>query len=556
MSSLFTSTTQPFVEPVSEFAWLVILGGFICFAMAWGIGANDVANCFGTSVGSRAITIKQAVVIASIFEFAGAMALGASVTSTIRKKITDYDYFEGEADVLMLGMFCSLCAASLWLYLATKYQLPVSTTQSIIGAIIGFVIVSKGPQAVVWEQVIYIAIFWVASPVLAAIGSLILFLPSRQYLFRREDSYEKTLLTWPFWVFLVVFIMTLFLLMKGLKRLDLEYTLGTATWISIICGVAAAILAWLVFIKSGIVQKHCEKVVAKRREQKEKKTDAEMADMENGGTAGDKDKETESERTDAVKSDADDAKDDELVAASPKSEASSSRFALLARKAAASASYGVTVDVTREEDMNDLERAIHQNSEVFDELTEEAFAWLQVCTASLDIFAHGSNDVANAVAPFAAMVALYGEASIVSNAPVPWWILFIGAAGMTIGLATYGYKVIATLGVKMVKMSSTRGYCIELASALTVILASHYGFPTSTTHAQVGATVGVGLCEKLRPDSKLKWSTVINWKLLGGVFIGWVATLLIAGITSALLFSILAYSPYAGDASYIDRSYP
>lgn len=133
----------------------------------------------------------------------------------------------------MLGMFCSLCSAALWLYIATKYQLPVSTTQSIIGAIIGFVLVSKGPDAVEWEAVLYIVIFWVASPCLAAIGSIILFIPSRKWLFRRPDSYSKTLLTWPFWVFLVVFVMTLFLLMKGLKRVDLEFTLGHAAWISV-----------------------------------------------------------------------------------------------------------------------------------------------------------------------------------------------------------------------------------------------------------------------------------------------------------------------------------
>merc|ERR1712154_5038 len=215
---------------------------------------------------------------------------------------------------------------------------------------------------------------------------------------------------------------------------------------------------------------------------------------------------------------------------------------------------GVNVDI--HDNLGELEKAIHSESEKFDIKTERAFSWLQVCTASLDIFAHGSNDVANAVAPFAAMVSIYLTESIDSSSKVPWWILFIGASGMTLGLATYGYKIMQCLGVRMGAMSSTRGYCIELSSALVVIIASYYGYPASTTHAQVGATVGVGLCELGRNNTKLKWKTVINWKLLLQVFGGWVLTLIIAGSTSAALFSFMAYSPYAGDAQYICRDYP
>merc|ERR1712154_393788 len=205
---------------------------------------------------------------------------------------------------------------------------------------------------------------------------------------------------------------------------------------------------------------------------------------------------------------------------------------------------GVNVDI--HDNLGALEKAIQDNSEDFDPRTERAFSWLQVWTATLDIFAHGSNDVANAVAPFAAMVALYETGEARDEVPVYEWILVIGAAGMVLGLATYGYKIMKCLGVRMAPMTRSRGYCIELSSALVVILASAYGFPTSTTHAQVGATVGVGLVELSRPDTKLTLRQVVNWKLLAQVIFGWVLTLFISGITSALIFSVMAFSPYAG----------
>ena len=210
--------------------------------------------------------------------------------------------------------------------------------------------------------------------------------------------------------------------------------------------------------------------------------------------------------------------------------------------------HGVNVDI--HDNLGQLEHDIQANAEKFDPKTDRAFAWLQVCTASLDIFAHGSNDVANAVAPFAAMIGLYSTGEVSKTVDVPIWVLLIGALGMVIGLATYGYKIMKCLGVRMAPMTCSRGYAIELSSAIVVIIASHYGFPTSTTHAQVGATVGIGLCELMRPDTKLVIGQVVNWKLLAQVLFGWVLTLFVSGMTSALIFAILAYSPYAGNRDY------
>eukprot|EP00486_Rosalina_sp_Unknown_P009923 CAMPEP_0201578162 /NCGR_PEP_ID=MMETSP0190_2-20130828/24918_1 /ASSEMBLY_ACC=CAM_ASM_000263 /TAXON_ID=37353 /ORGANISM="Rosalina sp." /LENGTH=556 /DNA_ID=CAMNT_0048011043 /DNA_START=187 /DNA_END=1854 /DNA_ORIENTATION=- len=525
-------------DAIDEFTWLVVLGGFVCFAMAWGIGANDVANAFSTSVGARAINLKQATVIAGIFEFVGAIGLGATVTNTVRKGIVNFEEFEGEEDVLMLGMFCALCSAAIWLALATKYSLPVSTTQSVVGAIAGFAICAKGSSAINWvgetedgklvkyNGITFIAIFWIASPFFAAIGSVLIFLPIRNFLLRRKDSYQMTLKTWPFFVFLVVFVMVLFLMIKGLKRLDYDYeeALGLSFGITFGVAIGVAIIAYFIFIYSGIVDRFVMKSVNQSPSNQDE-NDVEMAENTSPETPndGDKDKDTEvveyiaselkKKEEEEDENDTNTKKDDEraqqLDVKANDDGKRQSRAQLLLSRGIESATAGVNVDI--HDDLGQLEHDIQSNAEKFDPKTDRAFAWLQVCTASLDIFAHGSNDVANAVAPFAAMVGLLETGTVTKEVAVYEWILVIGAFGMVIGLATYGYKIMKCLGVRMAPMTCTRGYAIELSSALVVIIASAYGFPTSTTHAQVGATVGVGLVELNRPDSKLTIGQVVNW---------------------------------------------
>eukprot|EP00485_Elphidium_margaritaceum_P011067 CAMPEP_0202702378 /NCGR_PEP_ID=MMETSP1385-20130828/15366_1 /ASSEMBLY_ACC=CAM_ASM_000861 /TAXON_ID=933848 /ORGANISM="Elphidium margaritaceum" /LENGTH=582 /DNA_ID=CAMNT_0049360017 /DNA_START=35 /DNA_END=1783 /DNA_ORIENTATION=+ len=571
-----TTTVYPYLgkEQIDEFMWLVILGGFVCFAMAWGIGANDVANAFSTSVGARAINLRQATVIAAIFEFLGAVTLGSQVTDTVRKGIVDYELFTGEEDILLLGMFCSLLSAALWLILASKYSLPVSTTQSVVGAIAGFAIAAKGVNAVIWigsyddngklvkyNGLLFIASFWIIAPFFAAICCVLLFLPLRNALLRRQDSYRQTLRFWWLFVFIVAFVMAFFIIVKSLGRFDFEWEEQVGVAIGMTMGVAAgvALIAQCVLVRTGLV----EKFVNRSLEKNEAHSQQKQVDGDDSKQKSDK----------AVDGDDDDDDDqsEELMEFVEKAiaintvnapetpetsvtvdEVSTSKLWMKANssfgKLKSAALRGVDVDI--HDDMGQLETDIHSNSEKFDARTDRAFAWLQVCTASLDIFAHGSNDVANAVAPFAAMVALWQTGESSKKVAVPEWILVIGAVGMVLGLSTYGYKIMKTLGVRMAPMSCTRGYCIEMSSAAIVILASNWGFPTSTTHAQVGATVGIGLVELFRSDAKLSIGQVVNWKLLAEVLFGWLLTILISGLTSAFIFSLLAYSPYAGNREY------
>eukprot|EP01083_Nonionella_stella_P270395 915611_1 len=417
-------------DQIDEFLWLVILGGFVMFAMAWGIGANDVANAFGTSVGSRAVTLKQAAVIAGIFEFVGAVGLGATVTKTVRKGIVNFDLFEGEEDILLLGMFCALLSAALWLLLATKYELPVSTTQSIIGSIAGFALVAKGPEAINWvghrdeygnlikyNGIVFIAIFWIASPFFAAIGSVLFFFPIRKFLLRRRDSYKQILRYWPLFVFVVAFIMVLFLIIKGLKRLDFDFEeqLGLAFLITFSIALGVAIIAWFAFIYTGTVDKYVmkslglndkdndslkniQKTELATRDSQGDSEDPDQKDIEknndnNNNNNEEKDEDTNIQSSIQNKMDGENGNDIENDgnAFDSKHTAGMSKTQLLLKKAGR----GVNVDI--HDDLGELETAIRDNAEKFDKKTDKAFAWLQVCTASLGIFAHGSNDVANAV---------------------------------------------------------------------------------------------------------------------------------------------------------------
>eukprot|EP01084_Bolivina_argentea_P196919 337544_1 len=529
------------------YQWMVIVGSIFCAAMAWGIGANDVANFFGPAVGARSITLKRAMVIAFIFEFIGAFFMGKTVTNTIRKKIVGFDQYDGEADILMLGMFSALTAASLWVYLATKYSLPVSTTQSIVGAIIGFVLVSKGPTAVAWDAVIDIIIFWIATPVMGCAACFLFYIPTRFFILKKDNSYKISLNAYPLFVFIVIFIMLTFLLFKGFKRIEelgdwAEESPGFVILIGMASGMFFAFIAYLVLIRTGIVQRYAERKVPPANDElgeikvERVVTRSELhvltpktptADDEAGQRTATGDE--EGPQTDA----------NTINKSMKEDEAAGHKFIAVGHKLKSGLEVDIFDDLTKEE--SDLEKF----STKFDAKTERLFEWLSVLAATFGIFAHGSNDIANAVAPFASIVALSQQAAsdpIHDKNDVSMWILFVASLFMSIGCVTYGYNVIKTLGVKLAKLSPSRGYFTQVAAATVIIFASNYGFPASTTHAQVGATIAVGVTEKIY-NKELKWNQVFNWRLLMHVFFGWIATIVISGCTSALIFSLMAYSP-------------
>ena len=337
--------------------------------------------------------------------------MGAGVTSTVRSGITDFDYFYGEEDLLMLGMFSALISAALWLFFATKWSLPVSTTQSIVGSIIGFTIVDKGTDAIHWENVIQIIIWWVATPVTAAIFVTLLFIPIRNYLLRRpNDSYQMVLKWWPFFIFLVLFVSFIFLMEKGIKSIDIELPIGVIIAIAFGVGCFVAFIGWIALVETGkleaFVRRRCKDKLLNYEDVNDKA--AEMTKtvdrsrhsvnesitksrVGNGNGYGSLVKD-ESDRFDGDNNDEGDQNEESFTAS-------------IADNVKEQLMYGMNVDILA--DLSKKEENIRNEAEKFDPQCEEAFAWLQVLTASFAILAHGSNDVANAVAPFAGLFYFY-----------------------------------------------------------------------------------------------------------------------------------------------------
>jgi len=399
---------------------LWIAGGLALY-MAWAIGANDVANAMGTSVGSGALTIRRAIVVAAILEFCGAFFVGGHVTDTVRKGILDPDLFASDPQVLRFGMLGSLTAAATLLLLATRRGLPISTTHSIVGAIVGFGWVAVGADAVEWSKVLQIVVSWVTSPLLGGVLAFLVFNLIRVSILDRDDPVESAKRLGPAFFFAVTFIIGLVTLFKGLKNLDLDLAFGEAA-------LYAAAIALL------------------------------------GGAVG--------------------------------------RYFL------------------RRVPAGDEGEARYQR-------VERVFAVLQIMTACAVAFAHGSNDVANAIGPLAAIVSLEEGAELARRASVAPWMLVVGGLGIVLGLATMGYRVMATVGRRITELTPSRGFAAELASAITIVLASRVGIPVSTTHILVGSVLGVGLARGIG---------ALDLRVVGGIMVSWVATLPLAAALSVFFY--------------------
>jgi inorganic phosphate transporter, PiT family len=402
---------------------LLIIAGISGLYMAWAIGANDVANAMGTSVGSGALTLKQAVLVAAIFEFAGAVIAGSSVTKTVRKGIIDPMVFEATPEILAFGMISALLAAAVWLSIASKFGWPVSTTHSIVGAIVGFAVVAAGFSAVEWAKVGKIVASWVTSPLLAGTTAFFGFTLLRKYVISVEDPLERTRKVAPFLVFGTTAIIALVTMWKGLKHLKLDLgpwqTTGLALGFSVLAAVAS------IFLIRRIPDEPVE----------------------------------------------------------------------------------------GEEDFR-YKRV------------ERIFAILQIYTACAVAFAHGSNDVANSIGPMASAVTTLREGAVATKAAVPLWMLLAGGCGIVVGLGTYGYKVMETIGTRITHLTPSRGYVAEFAAAATIVVASRFGLPISTTHTLVGAVLGVGLARGV---------AATNMGMVGQIALSWVVTLP-AGAALAIIF--------------------
>lgn len=450
--------------------------------MAWNIGANDVANAMGTSVGSRALTLKKAVIIAAIFEFSGAYFVGSQVSETIQKGIVSPDVFTAEPMIFVLGMIGALLATGAWLQLASYFGLPVSTTHAIVGAILGFGTVIGGVHAIHWGEVLAIASSWVLSPVLSGIISYFIFsILQRKILFTLSPALAAKKLA-PILIFFCFSFFTLSILFDGLANLHLDLSFPVAAFASAVVGLIAALISKLL-LKN--LPTEPVKVEGSYRPQELISLEKAMKHLR--------------------RVDLSDHEESEKEIRSLREKVQSLR------------------DHVKEK-THYVEASSQYRS------VEKIFVYLQIISASLVAFAHGANDVANAIGPVAAVMTVLKTKTLVMQAYIPNWLLLLGGAGIVFGLATWGWRVIETIGKKITELTPTRGFSAEFGAATTILLASKIGLPISTTHALVGSVLGVGLARGLQ---------ALNLKTLRDVAVSWIVTIPICAIISIVFFYIL-----------------
>ncbi len=463
------------------------------FYMAWNIGANDVANAMGTSVGSKAITLAKAIVIAAIFEFCGAFFVGSAVTKTVRDGMFDPALFDTDIYMLVYGMLAALMAAGVWLQIATYFGWPVSTTHSIVGAIVGFIIVAQGSSAVNWSKVGEIVASWGVSPLLSGTISYVIFVFIRQKIFFSKDPLKACKRSAPVFIFAVFLVMSLVMVYKGLKNLKLDLSFNEALLISSAIGCFASLIGSLLLRKYFYFEDSID------RKDGENTTLQEVKIMD------------ELSRVPSLLDNFSGESDEFLKERVKKLDSEVNKLIGEIKKGALSHS------------QREQRAIVYKN-------IEKIFAKLQVVSACFIAFAHGSNDVANAIGPIAAVVTILQTHTVSSQVPVPMWVLAMGGLGIVIGLATWGYKVILTIGKKITALSPSRGFAATFGAAVTIVIASKQGYPISTTHALVGSVLGVGLAQGVNS---------INMKVVRNIFSSWFITLPVSGILSIIFYYIL-----------------
>jgi len=408
----------------------LILACLFGFFMAWGVGANDVANAMGTSVGSKALTIRQAIFIAIVFEALGATLAGGQVTNTIRSHIIDVSAFEHSKSLFVFGMLSALLAAGTWLMTATYFSWPVSTTHTIVGAVVGFGFVAAGVHAVHWSSLINIVLSWIVTPLISGLIAYLLFRSVQELIFDSDRPVQRARYCIPVYIFLVFMVLSLVTLLSGLKQLNVHFSAWHSIGLSFLISLAASFVGVLLLNRMN---------------------------------------------------------------------------------------FGSKDDASKGVNFHKLERV---------------FSILMIFTACAMAFAHGSNDVANAIGPLAAVVDVVHQLPLSKPGHIPLWVMMLGALGIILGLSTYGYRVIATIGDNITQLTPSRGFAAQLATASTVVIASGIGLPISTTQTLVGAVFGVGLARGMG---------ALNLSVVGNIFVSWVITVPAGALLAILYYFLLKW---------------
>ncbi|MCZ6795673.1 MAG: inorganic phosphate transporter [Planctomycetota bacterium] len=485
---------------IEQYKWILMaLGLAFGFYMAWTIGANDVANAMGTSVGSGALTLKRAIIVAGILEFAGAVLVGQHVTGAIREDILPFEAFAATPDDYVFGMLASLLAAATWLLVATYFGLPVSTTHTIVGAVVGFGIVvlpdwgfSTDPkQSIAWAKMGKIVASWLVSPALSGSIAFFVFIIIQRRILYQRDLVTAARKMAPYFVFAVFFVITLVTLWKGLKPLKMDFSFWQAIGLASILSVGAS-FASIPLIRRIRVERESE---------------------------------------------------DDPSAQNPMVSEELERLESRVRKLAVVATGDVQDGVeTLKKQIAKLKERVSDSASPrgsrwgTPELrtVERIFVYLQILSACAVAFAHGANDVANAVGPLSGVIHVLQKGVVSATTQLDpllgLGILAVGGVGIVLGLATWGRRVIETVGRKITELTPTRGFSAEFGAAVTILLASRFALPVSTTHTLVGAVLGVGLARGV---------SALNLRVIVDILISWVVTLPAGALLSIVFYYTL-----------------
>jgi len=463
---------------------LTIIVLLIGFYMAWNIGANDVSNAMGTSVGSGALTLRKAVLIAAVLEFSGAYFLGGNVSQTMQSELIDVAQFAANPDTLIFGMCGALLGTGIWLQIASYFGLPVSTTHAIVGAIVGFGVLTLGVSGVEWGMIGSIALSWVISPALAGLISFLIFgVLQRNILFALSPASATKRLV-PILLFFVFGIFSLSLIFNGLKRFGWSFSLQHALILSSLFGLIALSIG-LLLVRRIKTPEIAGQISSKR-------LPFSLISLEK-----------------AIK------------------------HMRRARTGSLDATHNKITGML--EEMHSLKSELRKKTDFPERtseynLVEKVFGYMQIISACFVAFAHGANDVANAIAPVASVLQTIKHGISAEGSIVPTWLLAFGGLGIVVGLATWGWRVIETIGRKITELTPTRGFSAEFGAAVTILLASKIGLPISTTHCLVGAVLGVGLARGLR---------ALNLRMLREIALSWIITLPASAFMSIICFYLL-----------------
>jgi phosphate/sulfate permease len=449
--------------------------------MAWNIGANDIANAISTSVGSKALTLKKAIFVAAIFEFLGAYYLGGNVSKTIQSGIVNPEIFFNDYFIFILGMISALLATSLWLNLASYLKMPVSTTHAIVGAIVGFGAIVGGTSAVNWNLVFKIALSWIVTPCVSGIISYYIFIFLQRKILYSLSPLKATKKLVPILIFFTFFVFMQSLIFSNLTNLKIPLSIHFAFLLVIALALLIAFISFFLIKKikldsCHIVLHHPQQVLSLEKAQKH----------------------------------------------------------LLRLKLNSKGNTQIKASKVLD-DVNEMLEDVKEKTK-FSEMSKEylkvekIFGYLQVFSVCLIAFAHGSNDVANAIGPVSAIIQTINLKSVNFNSYIPSWILFLGASGIVLGLATWGYRVVETIGHKITALTPSRGFAAEFGAATTILIASKLSLPISTTHALVGSVLGVGLAKGI---------SSLNLRILKDIVLSWIITLPISAFLSILVFYLL-----------------